>query len=241
MLVTDNESWDALFRSLRNQGRSADAQWLRHDRLGFNYRMDEMSAALGLSQFRRINDLLCRREALAERYAARLSGCAEVEALAPPRAGMTRSWFLYVIRVAAHVDRDRLMIRLAARGITSRPYLLADPPADLLPGPVRVCAGRLPLRRSGGPVDARTPDAARHRTGRCRLRLRCSARRAGKTMSATGVSLAVVIPTRNRATLAIAACESLLAQADGTFHLFVSDNSTEPGEVRQLAELLRRR
>ncbi len=122
MLVTDNESWDALFRSLRNQGRSADAQWLRHDRLGFNYRMDEMSAALGLSQFRRIDDLLCRREALAERYAARLSGCADVEALAPPRAGMTRSWFLYVIRLAGHVDRDRLMIRLAARGITSRPY-----------------------------------------------------------------------------------------------------------------------
>ncbi len=55
-------------------------------------------------------------------------------------------------------------------------------------------------------------------------------------MSATGVSLAVVIPTRNRATLAIAACESLLAQADGTFHLFVSDNSTEPAEVRQLAD-----
>ena len=122
MLVTDNERWDGLFRSLRNQGRAGDAHWLRHDRLGFNYRMDEMSAALGLAQFRRLTELLGRREAVANRYAARLSGCADVKSLVPPRAGMTRSWFLYVIRVAAHVDRDRLMSRLAARGITSRPY-----------------------------------------------------------------------------------------------------------------------
>jgi len=50
MLVTDRDDWDALFRSLRNQGRDVFNAWLNHTRLGYNYRLDEMSAALGLAQ-----------------------------------------------------------------------------------------------------------------------------------------------------------------------------------------------
>ena len=122
MLLTDHQPWADLFRSLRNQGRASDDRWLRHDRLGFNYRMDEMSAALGLSQFRRLDDLMSRRQAVAERYETLLAGIDGVSPLAPTRPGMTRSWFLYSIRLAPHIDRDRLMSRLADRGIMSRPY-----------------------------------------------------------------------------------------------------------------------
>lgn len=50
MLVTDRDDWDAVFRSLRNQGRDAFNAWLNHTRLGYNYRLEEMSAALGLAQ-----------------------------------------------------------------------------------------------------------------------------------------------------------------------------------------------
>jgi len=50
MLITDRYDWDALFRSLRNQGRDVFNAWLNHTRLGYNYRLDEMSAALGLAQ-----------------------------------------------------------------------------------------------------------------------------------------------------------------------------------------------
>lgn len=122
MLLTDDPEWATLFRSLRNQGRSADTDWLRYERLGFNYRMDEMSAALGLSQFRRLDTLLEKRAEVARRYSAFFESVEGVEPLPVAREGMTRTWFLYVLRVAEHVDRDALMRRLAARGVPTRPY-----------------------------------------------------------------------------------------------------------------------
>ncbi|HEX7831775.1 MAG TPA: DegT/DnrJ/EryC1/StrS family aminotransferase, partial [Thermoanaerobaculia bacterium] len=122
MLVTNNDEWMRLFRSLRNQGRAADPEWLRYERLGYNYRMDELSAALGLSQLRRLDDLLARREAVARRYATLLANIDGVSPLAPPRREMTMTWFLYAIRLAPDIDRDHLRQRLAARGIASQPY-----------------------------------------------------------------------------------------------------------------------
>ena len=122
MLLTDNAEWARLFRSLRNQGRASNDPSPLHERLGFNYRLDEMSAALGLSQLRRLDELLRKRAAVAERYSTLLAGIDGIAPLAPPREGMTISWFLYAIRVAPEIGRDHLMSRLAARGITSRPY-----------------------------------------------------------------------------------------------------------------------
>jgi perosamine synthetase len=122
MLLTDNAEWADLFRSLRNQGRSTDERWFRHDRLGFNYRMDEMSGALGLSQLRRADDLLRRRQEIADRYHSHLHGVAGVSTLPPVRAGLTQSWFLYTIRLDPHIDRDAFMARLSVRGIMTRPY-----------------------------------------------------------------------------------------------------------------------
>lgn len=122
MLLTDREGWADLFRSLRNQGRNRDSEWLRYERLGFNYRLDEMSAALGLSQFRRIDELLRKRQAVADRYTALLSAVDGVTPLLDLPAGRTRSWFLYAIRLAPEIDRDEVMLGLAARGVTTRPY-----------------------------------------------------------------------------------------------------------------------
>jgi dTDP-4-amino-4,6-dideoxygalactose transaminase len=122
MLLTDRDGWADLFRCLRNQGRSRDAEILRYERLGFNYRLDEMSAALGLSQLRRLDDLLARRKAVADRYTALLSGVDGVTPLLDPPDGRTRTWFLYTIRLAPEIDRDALMEGLAARGIVTRPY-----------------------------------------------------------------------------------------------------------------------
>jgi dTDP-4-amino-4,6-dideoxygalactose transaminase len=95
---------------------------LRYERLGFNYRIDEMSAALGLSQFRRLNELLLKRQAVADRYTALLSEVDGVTPLLDVPAGRTRTWFLYTIRLAPEIDRDAVMDGLAARGIMTRPY-----------------------------------------------------------------------------------------------------------------------
>jgi perosamine synthetase len=122
MIVTDREDWDTLFRSLRNQGRDIFDAWLNHSRLGYNYRLDEMSAALGLVQMRRIEELLARRERVAGWYNERL---AEVDGVDIPYIAPTTSrmsWFVYVVRIAQEIGRNRVMAQLKEQGIPSRPY-----------------------------------------------------------------------------------------------------------------------
>lgn len=122
MIVTDNQQWANLFCSLRNQGRDVFNTWLDHTRLGYNYRLDEMSAALGLIQIQRIEELLAKREQVAAWYNERL---AEAELIARPylTPSTTRmSWFVYVVRIKPPANRNEVMQRLAEAGIPSRPY-----------------------------------------------------------------------------------------------------------------------
>ncbi|MDA2936716.1 DegT/DnrJ/EryC1/StrS family aminotransferase [Acidobacteria bacterium AH-259-A15] len=122
MIVTDREDWDGLFRSLRNQGRDVFDAWLSHSRLGYNYRLDEMSAALGLAQLARIDELLAKREQVALWYNERLSG---VDGMKVPYIAPTTtrtSWFVYLIRLAPRIDRNAIMGALEEKGIPSRPY-----------------------------------------------------------------------------------------------------------------------
>jgi len=121
MIVTDRDDWNDLFRSLRNQGRDNSGTWLRHVRLGYNYRLDEMSAAMGCVQISRINELLARREYLARIYNERLTNVPGVTTLSDiPNA--IRSWFVYMIRLDPKFDRDMVMIDLEKMGIPTRPY-----------------------------------------------------------------------------------------------------------------------
>jgi len=129
MLVTDSEKVAKLAASMRNQGRGETSEWLEHERLGYNYRLDEMSAALGLVQMERIGELLERRAQVAQAYDERLREVGEVTVPAEVE-GMKRSWFVYVVRFAAGIDRDEVSRRLHDAGVESRPYF---PPIHLLP------------------------------------------------------------------------------------------------------------
>jgi perosamine synthetase len=122
MLVTDNEEWANLFRSLRNQGRDVFDAWLNHTRLGYNYRMTEMSAALGVAQLNRIEELLAKRERVGGWYNERLVNVEGVQIpyIAPTTNRM--SWFVYVVRIAPKIGRDRVIAQLKEQGIPSRPY-----------------------------------------------------------------------------------------------------------------------
>jgi perosamine synthetase len=122
VLVTDNEEWADLFRSLRNQGRDVFDAWLNHSRLGYNYRLDEMSAALGLAQIERIEELLAKRERVAGWYDARLADLELVDRPSIVPATTRMSWFVYVVRVNPPASRNEVMRRLADEGIPSRPY-----------------------------------------------------------------------------------------------------------------------
>jgi dTDP-4-amino-4,6-dideoxygalactose transaminase len=122
MIVSDNEDWANLFRSLRNQGRDVFDAWLNHTRLGYNYRLDEMSAALGLAQIARIEEMLARRAQVAQWYNERLADVQWIERphIAPATTRM--SWFVYVIRIQPPLERDEVMRKLGEAGVPCRPY-----------------------------------------------------------------------------------------------------------------------
>jgi perosamine synthetase len=108
-------------RSLRNQGRDADGTWLRHVRLGYNYRLDELSAAVGVAQLERLEELRRGRARVAATY-ERALGRHDWVTLPRAGAGEIVDWFVYVVRLHPDIDRDGLIVRLAALGVPSRPY-----------------------------------------------------------------------------------------------------------------------
>jgi perosamine synthetase len=120
MIVTGDGKRADLCRSLRNHGRAGPLA--RHVRLGYNYRLDEMSAALGLAQMTRIEELLAKRERVAGWYNERLAGLELVQrpVIAPTTTRM--SWFVYVVRILPPAKRSEIMAALAAKGIPSRVY-----------------------------------------------------------------------------------------------------------------------
>jgi dTDP-4-amino-4,6-dideoxygalactose transaminase len=122
IVVTDNDDEAALFFSLRNQGRDVFNEWLQHTRLGYNYRMDELSAALGVAQMQRIDELIARRAQVAAWYNERLD---EMQGIYKPHIVDTTtrmSWFVYVVRCEEELQRDVMMKFLQERGVASRPY-----------------------------------------------------------------------------------------------------------------------
>ncbi|MBC7343370.1 MAG: DegT/DnrJ/EryC1/StrS family aminotransferase [Clostridia bacterium] len=130
MIVTDDERVAKLCRSLRNQGRAESGLWLSHQYLGYNYRLDEMSAALGVVQMDRIEEIIEMRQRVAELYFQRLRSIPGVRLpyVAPEVTRM--SWFVFVIRVGVDEPdpgrqrwvRDTVMQRLEEAGIGCRPY-----------------------------------------------------------------------------------------------------------------------
>jgi len=123
MIVPADGETAARLRSERNQGRAADMGWLDHGGLGFNYRLSDVAAALGVAQVEKLDALLARRAEVASMYEQRLTGIEAVEVPLAARGKERRSWFVYVVRLADEVDRDATIAHLAARGIASKAYL----------------------------------------------------------------------------------------------------------------------
>jgi perosamine synthetase len=123
MVVSRDGEVAARLRSERNQGRAADMGWLDHGGLGFNYRLSDVTAALGVAQVEKLAEMLSARERVAAMYAERLEGVEGVEAPIAAREAEQRSWFVYVVRLEDGIDRDATIARLAERGIASKAYL----------------------------------------------------------------------------------------------------------------------
>jgi perosamine synthetase len=123
MVVPADPAGAARMRSERNQGRAADMGWLDHGGLGFNYRLSDLAAALGVAQLEKLDALLEQRARVASLYAV---GLAAIDGVGAPIAGRgdeLRSWFVYTVRLPEEVDRDATIGRLAERGVASKAYL----------------------------------------------------------------------------------------------------------------------
>jgi len=121
IIVTNNEEIAKMARSLRNQGRGEMGAWLHHERLGYNYRMDEMSAALGVSQLKRIETFIEKRGKVARLYTEKLKSLDFVRPpVVKPYARM--SWFIYVVTLKDGLNRDEVIKKMEEDGIPTRGY-----------------------------------------------------------------------------------------------------------------------
>lgn len=120
MLVTNDAEMAARARMLRNQGRAPSGDWFEHEEIGYNYRISEMSCALGVAQLVRLDEILAQRAAVAQMYCERLRGIADLQLPLMELGRGKISWFVYVVRLAERfrgAGRDRVAASLTERGI----------------------------------------------------------------------------------------------------------------------------
>jgi perosamine synthetase len=122
MVTTDDADWATRCRNLRNQGRGEMNEWLRHFSLGFNYRLNEMSAALGFSQLSRIEQLLTARDRVASAYEDKLREFPGLTLLAPMPADAQPSRFVFVVRLHETISRNHVIADLRDKGVPTRTY-----------------------------------------------------------------------------------------------------------------------
>ena len=130
MLTTNDEKSAKLFEVLRSHGaESSDLS--RHksntgfilpefNRLGFNYRMTDIQAAIGIEQMKRLDWILEQRRTRAQRYTEMLS---ELPGLVLPSEpdGYTHVYQSYVMLIeGGHAERDRVALTMQAKGIATR-------------------------------------------------------------------------------------------------------------------------
>ena len=124
MLVTNSQAVAVKARALRNQGRTS-GNWFEHHLLGYNYRLSELNAALGLSQLRRIEEMLALRSQVADWYAQALTGCEDFTLPMALTSGVRISWFVYVVRLSERFDRyerDCILGAMTREGIACGRY-----------------------------------------------------------------------------------------------------------------------
>lgn len=130
MITTDNAEWAARLRRLRQHGMSVnDLQ--RHQsatvvteeylELGYNYRLTDIQAAMGLAQLRRLPQILVRRRELAAKYDSALADLPQLELFRePPGTLWNEQTYLVRIKNASALQRDDVMQKMLQQGIATR-------------------------------------------------------------------------------------------------------------------------
>ena len=132
MILTDDDGLADMCVSLRNQGRGKSGSWLGHERLGYNFRLSDINAALGLVQLARIEQIKAKRRQVAKWYQELLGEDERLIVPAEP-ADCQISWFVSVVRLAERFgkeQRDAVLKAMQQAGIGVSNYF---PPVHLQP------------------------------------------------------------------------------------------------------------
>lgn len=125
MVLTNNKTIAELCQSMANQGRKVkNGKWLEHVRLGYNYRLDEISAALGVAQLKRIREILAKRKKVADLYNKKLKNIKNLQ-IPYQSPESVLSWFVYVVKLSeryAGKKRDAIIKAMEKRGIKCSNY-----------------------------------------------------------------------------------------------------------------------
>ncbi len=124
-VLTDSEEIAILSRSLRNQGRGEGEAWLRHTRIGYNFRISDINCALGISQLKRLPEIVEKRSSIAKLYIKKLEDVEEIITPYIDKSVTRMSWFVFVIRLADKFtsgQRDLMIKKLRERGVETREY-----------------------------------------------------------------------------------------------------------------------
>lgn len=139
MVVTNDASLDATMRKLRGQGLAGTKEYW-HDVVGFNYRMTNIAASIGVAQLRRADELIRRKRELASWYARGLQGVPV--AVLEEQSGTTNSYWMNCIAARNGEERDALRAHLRTRGIETRPAFY---PAHTMPMYAQYGVGEYPV------------------------------------------------------------------------------------------------
>lgn len=131
-VITNDDVLAARLRKVKGQGQSLTKRYW-HDELGFNYRMTNIAAAIGVAQIERLDEVRARKREIAAYYRTALADAGVAFQYIP--ANLDSSEWLVSLLVPVGVDRDRVMEDLRARGVDSRP--------------VFYCAHEMPMYATG--------------------------------------------------------------------------------------------
>jgi perosamine synthetase len=131
MVIANDDDLAARLRQAKGQGQSATRRYW-HEVMGFNYRMTNIQAAIGLAQMERFDAILARKREIAARYRTALAGLPIT--FQRPDAGVEGSDWLVTLLLPAGINRDAVMAEMQARGVETRP--------------VFYCAHHMPMYRT---------------------------------------------------------------------------------------------
>jgi len=123
MVLTDDDDLAERCRSLRNLCFQAKKRFV-HEELGYNFRMTNLQAALGVAQLERLDEFVARKRRMGLRYTERLSLVEGLELMPPKTPYAENIYWVYgmVLKDDVPFDAAEAMRRLGQKGIGTRPF-----------------------------------------------------------------------------------------------------------------------